>query len=107
MNKDEFQVFGSLLQVEDVLLEPIRKTQDAMFFYENPEGMWTLCEPEQQGAVQTTMQELASKGLSSKILPTPVTRTDFEKILARKKPTVSKADLKVYERFTKEYGEEG
>ncbi|KAL4292719.1 hypothetical protein AHAS_Ahas18G0056200 [Arachis hypogaea] len=93
--------------VEDVLLEPIRKTQDAMFFYENPEGMWTLCEPEQQGAVQTTMQELASKGLSSKILPTPVTRTDFEKILARKKPTVSKADLKVYERFTKEYGEEG
>ncbi|MED6145286.1 Vacuolar protein sorting-associated protein 4B [Stylosanthes scabra] len=52
--------------VEDVLLEPLRKTQDAMFFYKNPEGMWTICEPEKQGAVQITMQELALKGLSSK-----------------------------------------
>ncbi|MED6222378.1 Vacuolar protein sorting-associated protein 4B [Stylosanthes scabra] len=93
--------------VEDVLLEPLRKTQDAMFFYKNPEGMWTICGPEQQGAVQVTMQDLASKGLSSKILPPPVTRTDFEKIFAGKRPTVSEADLEAHERFTKEFGEEG
>ncbi|MED6205251.1 Vacuolar protein sorting-associated protein 4B [Stylosanthes scabra] len=62
---------------------------------------------EQQGAVQVTMQELASKGLSSKILPPPVTRTDFEKILAGKRPTVSKADCEAHERFTKEFGVEG
>ncbi|KHN27655.1 Vacuolar protein sorting-associated protein 4 [Glycine soja] len=93
--------------VKDVLFEPVRKTQDAMFFLKNPEGMWIPCGPKQQGAVQTSMQELAAKGLASKILPPPITRTDFEKVLARQRPTVSKADLDVHERFTKEFGEEG
>lgn len=41
------------------------------------------------------------------ILPPPITRADFDKVLARQKPTVSKADLEVHERFTKEFGEEG
>uniref|UniRef100_A0A0R0H530 MIT domain-containing protein n=1 Tax=Glycine max TaxID=3847 RepID=A0A0R0H530_SOYBN len=93
--------------VKDVLFEPVRKTQDAMFFFKNPEGMWIPCGPKQQGAVQTSMQELAAKGLASKILPPPIRRTDFEKVLARQRPTVSKADLDVHERFTKEFGEEG
>jgi vacuolar protein-sorting-associated protein 4 len=34
-------------------------------------------------------------------------KTDFDKVLARQRPTVSKADLGVHERFTKEFGEEG
>ncbi|KAG2371505.1 Protein SUPPRESSOR OF K(+) TRANSPORT GROWTH DEFECT 1 [Vigna angularis] len=93
--------------VKDVLFEPVRKTQDAMFFFKNPEGMWIPCGPKQQGSVQTTMQDLATKGLASKILPPPITRTDFEKVLARQRPTVSKSDLDVHERFTKEFGEEG
>ncbi|KAF7823250.1 protein SUPPRESSOR OF K(+) TRANSPORT GROWTH DEFECT 1-like [Senna tora] len=93
--------------VKDVLFEPVRKTQDAMFFFKNPEGMWIPCGPKQQGAVQVTMQDLAAKGLASKILPPPITRTDFDKVLARQRPTVSKADLEVHERFTKEFGEEG
>lgn len=41
------------------------------------------------------------------ILPPPITRTDFDKVLARQRPTVSKADLEVHEKFTKEFGEEG
>jgi vacuolar protein-sorting-associated protein 4 len=41
------------------------------------------------------------------ILPPPITRTDFEKVLARQRPTVSKTDLEVHEKFTKEFGEEG
>ncbi|RYR43061.1 hypothetical protein Ahy_A08g039490 isoform B [Arachis hypogaea] len=93
--------------VKDVLFEPVRKTQDAMYFYKSPDGMWIPCGPKQPGAIQTTMQDLASKGLASKILPPPITRTDFEKVLARQRPTVSKADLDVHERFTKEFGEEG
>ncbi|WVZ01211.1 hypothetical protein V8G54_027280 [Vigna mungo] len=93
--------------VKDVLFEPVRKTQDAMFFFKNPDGMWIPCGPKQQGSVQTTMQDLATKGLASKILPPPITRTDFEKVLARQRPTVSKSDLDVHERFTKEFGEEG
>ncbi|WVZ13781.1 hypothetical protein V8G54_011347 [Vigna mungo] len=53
--------------VKDVLFEPVRKTQDAMFFFKNPEGMWIPCGPKQQGSVQTTMQDLATKGLASKV----------------------------------------
>lgn len=41
------------------------------------------------------------------ILPPPISRTDFDKVLARQRPTVSKSDLAVHERFTKEFGEEG
>ncbi|CAL9088777.1 unnamed protein product [Musa textilis] len=93
--------------VKDVLFEPVRKAQDAMFFYKTSDGMWMPCGPKQPGAVQTTLQELAAKGLGAKILPPPITRNDFEKVLARQRPTVSKADLEVHERFTKEFGEEG
>uniref|UniRef100_A0A7N2LF23 AAA+ ATPase domain-containing protein n=1 Tax=Quercus lobata TaxID=97700 RepID=A0A7N2LF23_QUELO len=42
-----------------------------------------------------------------KIQPPPITRADFDKVLARQKPTVSKADLEEHERFTEEFGEEG
>ncbi|KAF5937634.1 hypothetical protein HYC85_025140 [Camellia sinensis] len=92
--------------VKDVLFEPVRKTQDAMFFV-NTNGLWMPCEPKQPGAVQTTMQDLAAKGLASEIIPPPISKTDFDKVLARQRPTVSKSDLDVHERFTKEFGEEG
>ncbi|KAL1168529.1 hypothetical protein V6Z11_A05G088400 [Gossypium hirsutum] len=93
--------------VKDVLFEPVRKTQDAMFFYKTPNDMWMPCGPKQAGVVQITMQELAAKGLAAQVLPPPISRSDFDKVLARQRPTVSKADLEVHERFTNEFGEEG
>lgn len=93
--------------VKDVLFEPVRKTQDAMFFYKTNDDVWMPCGTRQLGAVHITMQELAAKGLAAKIVPPPITRIDFDKVLARQRPTVSKADLEVHERFTKEFGEEG
>jgi hypothetical protein len=54
-------------QVKDVLFEPVRKTQDAMFFINNPDDMWVPCGPKQPGAVQISMQELAAKGLGKKV----------------------------------------
>ncbi|KAJ0237791.1 hypothetical protein HA466_0247020 [Hirschfeldia incana] len=93
--------------VKDVLFEPVRKTQDAMFFFKSADGTWMPCGPKQPGAIQITMQDLAEKGLAEKIIPPPISRTDFEKVLARQRPTVSKSDLEVHERFTKEFGEEG
>lgn len=50
-----------------MLFEPVRKTQDAMFFFKADGDMWMPCGPKQSGAVQTTMQELASKGLAAKV----------------------------------------
>jgi vacuolar protein-sorting-associated protein 4 len=98
------------LQVKDVLFEPVRKTQDAMHFKEvrTEQGeMWMPCGPREPNAIQTTMVDLASEGLAAKILPPPITKSDFEKILAKQKPTVSKSDLEIQERFTREFGEEG
>ncbi|GAB2269658.1 Vacuolar protein sorting-associated protein 4B [Dionaea muscipula] len=92
--------------VKDVLFEPVRKTQDAMFFYKSKGDTWVPCGPKQPGAVQITMQELAAQGLASKIVPPPIMKSDFDKVLARQRPTVSKSDLEVQERFTKEFGEE-
>ncbi|RVW37034.1 Protein suppressor of K(+) transport growth defect 1 [Vitis vinifera] len=94
-------------QVNDVLFEPVRKTKDASYFVKTSNGIWVPCGPTQRGAVQVTLQELEAQGLASKILPPPISRTDFEKVLARQRPTVSKADLEVHNRFTKEFGEEG
>ncbi|KAF6165989.1 hypothetical protein GIB67_012886 [Kingdonia uniflora] len=93
--------------VKDVLFEPVRKTQDAMFFFKSTDDMWVPCGPKQRGAVQVSMQELAEQGLAAKILPPPITKSDFDKVLVKQKPTVSKSDLNVHERFTKEFGEEG
>ena len=41
------------------------------------------------------------------ILPPPIMRSDFDKVLAKQKPTVSKSDLEIQEKFTQEFGEEG
>ncbi|XP_078437064.1 protein SUPPRESSOR OF K(+) TRANSPORT GROWTH DEFECT 1 isoform X1 [Wolffia australiana] len=107
MRSDGFSGSDVSVCVKDVLFEPVRKTQDAMFFVKNPNGMWIPCGPKHPGAVQTTMQDLAAQGLASQILPPPITRSDFEKVLSRQRPTVSKRDLDIHERFTKEFGEEG
>lgn len=38
-----------------------------MFFTKTPNGMWMPCGPKQPGAVQTTMQDLAAKGLAAQV----------------------------------------
>ncbi|CAI9118481.1 OLC1v1020059C1 [Oldenlandia corymbosa var. corymbosa] len=88
--------------VKDVLFEPVRKTQDAMFFVNTSSGLWMPCGPQQSGAVQTSIQELAAKGLASKITLPPISKMDVYKVLARQKPTVSKSDLQLHERFTQD-----
>jgi hypothetical protein len=61
---------SGLLQVKDVLFEPVRKTQDAMHFKEvrTEQGeMWMPCGPREPHAIQTTMVDLASEGLAAKV----------------------------------------
>nr|GFA02210.1 protein suppressor of K(+) transport growth defect 1-like [Tanacetum cinerariifolium] len=93
--------------VNEVLFEPVRKTQDAMFFIKTSDDTWVPCGPRHPGAIEITMQDLATQGQASKITPPPISRTDFDKVLAKQKPTVSKSDLEVHDRFTREFGEEG
>uniref|UniRef100_A0A9I9DNV4 Protein SUPPRESSOR OF K(+) TRANSPORT GROWTH DEFECT 1 n=2 Tax=Cucumis melo TaxID=3656 RepID=A0A9I9DNV4_CUCME len=93
--------------VKDVLSQCVRNTRDAVFFHKTSDGMWETCGSKQPGAVEITMKELAAKGFASKILPNTISKTGFDKVLARQTATVSKSDVEVHERFTKEFGEKG
>ncbi|KAI7980576.1 Protein SUPPRESSOR OF K(+) TRANSPORT GROWTH DEFECT 1 [Camellia lanceoleosa] len=70
---------GADISVCVMLFEPVCKTQDAEFFTKT----------------------------SDDILPPLITRSNFDKVLLKQKPTVSKADLEMDERSTKEFGDEG
>ncbi|KAL2330724.1 hypothetical protein Fmac_018305 [Flemingia macrophylla] len=66
-----------------------------MFFFKNPEGMWIPCGPKQKGASTNHNAGACLQKDRLLILPPPITRTDFDKVLARQRPTVSKSDLDV------------
>ncbi|KAL4858781.1 Protein SUPPRESSOR OF K(+) TRANSPORT GROWTH DEFECT 1 [Chlorella vulgaris] len=98
--------------VKDVLMQPVRKTQDATHFRRarDPQtGKEVLepCSPGDQGAFEATLQTLADKGLAEMVHPPRITFRDFEMVLLRARPTVSQNDLESYQKFTAEFGEEG
>lgn len=102
--------------VKDVLMEPVRKTQDATHFRSfRPEGatagsdgeMLEACSPGEPDAFATTLAELADKGLAGKVATPSITMRDFEKALLKARPTVSSKDIEIQEKFTSEFGEEG
>lgn len=97
--------------VKDVLMQPVRKTQEATHFKQItlPDGKPALepCSPGEEGAFTATLQSLADQGHASLVHPPNITMRDFEKVLVRARPTVSPGDLQVYEKFTSEFGEEG
>lgn len=97
--------------VKDVLMQPVRKTQDATHFKQMtlPDGTLGLepCSPGDVGAFPATLQSLAEAGRAAEVHPPNITMRDFEKVLLRARPTVSPKDLEAYVKFTKEFGEEG
>ncbi|GBG84634.1 hypothetical protein CBR_g38916 [Chara braunii] len=100
------------VSVKDVLFEPVRKTQEATHFRmvadKDGKRKYMACSPgDARKAIESTMEDLYKQGKGDLILPPPIVKSDFLKVLARQRPTVSKSDLEVHERFTKEFGEEG
>ncbi|KAL6779965.1 VPS4 [Auxenochlorella protothecoides x Auxenochlorella symbiontica] len=96
--------------VKDVLMQPVRKTQDATHFKKVQEGGKVMLEPcsaGEPGAFPATLQSLADKGQAQLVHPPKITFRDFEKVLLRARPTVSQDDLETYKKFTTEFGEEG
>jgi vacuolar protein-sorting-associated protein 4 len=98
--------------VKDVLMEPVRKTQEATHFREvtDPKSgrkELAACSPGDAGAFAATLTELADKGLADRVATPVITMRDFEKALLKARPTVSAKDLEVQEKFTAEFGEEG
>lgn len=97
--------------VKDVLMQPIRKTQDATHFkpIKTPQGhaMLEPCSPSDPLAFPATLNSLANEGRAADVRPPDITLRDFQKVLLRARPTVSTKDLETYVSFTKEFGEEG
>eukprot|EP00195_Chlamydomonas_chlamydogama_P002960 CAMPEP_0202920906 /NCGR_PEP_ID=MMETSP1392-20130828/77102_1 /ASSEMBLY_ACC=CAM_ASM_000868 /TAXON_ID=225041 /ORGANISM="Chlamydomonas chlamydogama, Strain SAG 11-48b" /LENGTH=434 /DNA_ID=CAMNT_0049614425 /DNA_START=1177 /DNA_END=2481 /DNA_ORIENTATION=- len=96
--------------VKDVLMQPIRMLREATHFKQvkAPDGamVWEACAPSDPGAKELSLQYFAENDLADKVNPPRITMRDFEKVLLRARPTVSKSDLDVFERFTAEFGEE-
>mmetsp|Transcript_16506 Transcript_16506/g.49413 ORF Transcript_16506/g.49413 Transcript_16506/m.49413 type:complete len:438 (+) Transcript_16506:269-1582(+) len=97
--------------VKDVLMEPIRKTQDATHFrlIRSPGSatpMYEPCSPGDPQAIQTTLGQLAEQGKATQVHPPDICFRDFEKVLLKARPTVSKDDLTIFEKYANEFGEE-
>lgn len=97
--------------IKDVLMQPIRLLREATHFrkVKTTEGkvMYEPCAPSAPGAEEINLNWFMENNKADLVIPPKITMTDFEKVLLRARPTVSTGDLKVFEDFTKEFGEEG
>ena len=97
--------------VREALMEPIRKVQRATHYkYTSTtvdgvtyNDFLTPCGPKDQGAME--MDWSAVPG--DKLIEAQVTRFDFEKALANARPSVNADDLKRFQDFTNDFGQEG
>jgi len=100
--------------VRSALMEPIRTCSIATHFkkvsgpdWKNPEqtvdDLLTACSPSDENGVEMSLNDIPS----SKLLPPAVTVKDFIKSLRTSKASVSSSDLKQYDKYTEEFGEEG
>lgn len=100
--------------VREALMMPIRKVQMATHFKKvsgpsptDPsviaDDLLTPCGPREPGAIEMTWMDVPS----DKLLEPKVTLSDFLKSLQNTRPTVNSADLKRFEDFTNDFGQEG
>lgn len=96
--------------VRDALMQPVRKVINATHFRqveaEDPENpgstklKWTPCSPGAQGAKEMTWSDIGS----DELLEPPLKLADFLKSLESTRPTVTEADIKKHEEWTRESG---
>lgn len=100
--------------VREALMMPIRKVQSATHFKlvrgpspNDPDvivdDLLTPCGPREQGATEMTWMQVPG----DKLLEPRVTLSDFLKSLQNTRPTVNADDLKRFEDFTADFGQEG
>ncbi len=100
--------------VREALMMPIRKVQTATHFKlasgpspTNPEeranDLLTPCGPRDAGSMEMSWMKVPG----DKLLEPLVTLGDFLKSLQNTRPTVNAADLKNFEDFTRDFGQEG
>lgn len=94
--------------VRDALMQPVRKVISATHFkqVDSPDDddskalKWTPCSPGDPNAVEKTWSEVES----DELMEPPLTLKDFMKSLDSVRPTVTEADIKKHDEWTKESG---
>jgi len=100
--------------VREALMMPIRKVQGATHFRmaRGPDpndpsitvnDLYTPCGPRESGAAEMNWMDVPG----NKLLEPQVTVGDFLRSLQNTRPTVNAADLKQFEDFTADFGQEG
>ncbi|KAK4452020.1 vacuolar protein sorting-associated protein 4 [Podospora aff. communis PSN243] len=92
--------------VQDALMQPVRKIQQATHFKKVMDGdhqKLTPCSPGDPEAIEMTWEQVASEDLLEPL----VEKKDFIKAIKSSRPTVSDVDLKKNEEWTHEFGSEG
>jgi len=118
LTEEDFQELGRTTEgfsgsdiavaVKDVLMEPIRMLKDATHFKSHAGGI-VPCSPADPDPTkfEATLTGLMEAGRNAEVVPPTITKSMFFKVLGKSKPTVSKEDLEVFDKFTSEFGEEG
>ncbi|KAK7990103.1 hypothetical protein PG989_010418 [Apiospora arundinis] len=94
------------IAVQDALMQPVRKIQQATHFKEvQKEGVarFTPCSPGDAGAKEMTWDDVEAETLLEPL----VDFKDFAKAIKGSRPTVAKEDLDRNSEWTKEFGSEG
>ena len=100
--------------VREALMMPIRKVQSATHFKQvsgaDPSepstivnDLYTPCGPRDHGAIEMNWMKVPG----DKLLEPKITIGDFLRSLQNTRPTVNNADLKQFEDFTADFGQEG
>ncbi|KAK8866314.1 hypothetical protein M9Y10_009274 [Tritrichomonas musculus] len=98
--------------VRDALMQPIREFQQSKYFVQKKgldmngvkrDGLWVACTKSTRGAKNCSWDELPANDIMRPIAGVK----HFRKSIMKVRPSVSKSDLKQYEKWTKDYGEDG
>lgn len=110
---DGFSGADISILVRDALMQPVRKVQSATHFkkvraeYPPNSGtikdMLTPCSPGDHGAMEMNWMQLEADELKEPM----VSKGDFLRSLATTRPSVNQDDLREYEKFTSDFGQEG
>jgi vacuolar protein-sorting-associated protein 4 len=94
--------------VRDAIMEPIRKIQNSTHFKKIKDSktnkiMWTGCSPGDIGAIEKNWMDIESSQIKEAI----VDMYDMLRAVKRTKPSVNHADLKQFDDWASDFGQDG
>jgi vacuolar protein-sorting-associated protein 4 len=89
---------------KDAIMAPLRKCQAAKKFITLPGGKLTPTYSSDPKGIEMSMYTMPHPEL---LFAPPVEQEDFMISLTKTKPTVAKEDLRVFEDWTEQFGQEG